>query len=233
MTQIIHFFQGGTLMYKKVFALIVLFVLLMLACSNRVIDTTETQAPSTNIIFQDDFSNPNSGWEVGDYGSGSVGYENGYYFVIGTGAGVNMYGAAGKSFGDVIVSVDATAVQGPSNDNNGYGVICRKDPDPSSDNGYYLRISADGYYSIAKADENGFTDLVAWTESSTVRQGTKSNSIVASCIGNTLKLEVNGVVLAQATDSTYSTGDVALMAVTYEESSTTKVQFDNLVVRKP
>jgi len=220
-------------MYKKVFALIGLFALLMMACSNRVIDTTETQAPSTNIVFQDDFSSSSSGWEVGDYNGGSVGYENGYYSVIATDAGVNMYGAAGKNFSDVTISVEATAVQGPSNDNNGYGIICRKNPDPSSDNGYYLRISADGYYSIAKADENGFTDLVAWTESSTVRQGTKSNTIVASCIGNTLKLEVNGTVLAQANDSTYSSGDIALMSVVYEEGSTTKVQFDNLVVRKP
>ena len=96
-----------------------------------------------------------------------------------------------------------------------------------------LRISGDGYYNITKADENGFTDLVAWTESSAVRQGTKTNKIVASCIGNTLKLEVNGEVVAQATDSTYSSGDIALMAVVYEDGSTTKVQFDNLVVRKP
>lgn len=220
-------------MYKKVFALIALFALLMLACSIGTPGASETQAPSTNIIFQDDFSNPNSGWEVGDYSGGSVGYENGYYYVIGDGAGVNMYGAAGKNFGDAIISVDASAVQGPSNDNNGYGIICRKDPDPNSDNGYYLRISADGYYSIAKADENGFTDLVAWTSSSVVRQGTKNNTIVAYCVGSNLKLEVNGTVLAEANDSTYSSGDVALMAVVYEENETTKVQFDNFVVRKP
>jgi hypothetical protein len=224
-------------MYKKVLALVGVFALLMLACSIGTpgSDTSETQAPPppSNILFQDDFSDPNSGWEVGDYDGGSVGYETGYYFVIGTGTGVNMYGAARKSFSDVIISVDATVAYGPSNDNNGYGIVCRKNPDPTSDNGYYLRISGDGYYNITKADENGFTDLVAWTESSAVRQGTKTNKIVASCIGNTLKLEVNGEVVAQATDSTYSSGDIALMAVVYEDGSTTKVQFDNLVVRKP
>lgn len=222
-------------MYKKVFILIGCFAFLMLACSITLPGASKTQAPSqsSDLIFSDDFEDQNSGWEAGDYGSGSVGYESGHYFVIANETGVNMYGAAGQSFTDAIISVDATPVQGPSNNNNGYGLICRKDPDPNSDHGYYFRISGDGYYSISKADDNGFTDLAEWAESSAVRQGNKTNSIVASCIGSKLVLEVNGDVVAEVTDSTYTEGDIALIAVTYEDNSTTKIQYDNLVVREP
>ena len=207
----------------------------MLACNFSLPGAKGTQDPSvsSDIIYSDDFSNPSSGWEVGDYGSGSVGYRDGSYFVSAIESQVNMYGAAGQSFTDSIISVDATTVEGPSNNNNGYGIICRKNPDPNSDNGYYFRVSADGYYSISKADENGFTELAEWAESSAVRQGNKTNKIVASCVGSSLKLEVNGQVLAEVTDSAYSEGDIALIAVTYEDNSTTEVQFDNLVVREP
>jgi hypothetical protein len=52
------------------------------------------------------------------------------------------------------------------------------------------------------------------------------------CDGNKLTLFANGTLLAEVTDNTYTEGDIALSATTYE-FDLTEVHFDNIVVRKP
>lgn len=179
------------------------------------------------VLFQDDFSDPGSGWEVGDYPGGSVGYRDGSYVVTSTG-GKMMWGLAYQSFRDVVIEVDATqAYAGPEND-NAYGVMCRVQP---NDDGYLLRVSGDGYYSIAIENNEEIEALVDWTRSDVIRQGDATNHLRAVCDGSDLVLFVNGELLGEASDSTFSEGDIALTASSYEEGESTEVHFDNLVVR--
>nr|HID12426.1 hypothetical protein [Anaerolineae bacterium] len=184
---------------------------------------------SGNISLQDDFNDPGSGWEVGDYETGSVGYKGGVYFVTSLGNGDTMWGAANRAFDNLIIEVDATQVSAPANNNNDYGVICRLQP---NGDGYYLLISGDGYYAIAKAIDGDFEWLVNWTESDVIRQGNATNHIRAVCDGSTLLLFVNGQRLATAEDGTFARGDIALTATSYEDEPS-EIHFDRLVVRKP
>ena len=85
--------------------------------------------PPPGALFEDDFSDTSSGWEVGDYEGGSVGYQDGVYFVRGEESGSVMWGVANRSFDDLIIDVDATQVLAPANNNNAYGVKCREQPD--------------------------------------------------------------------------------------------------------
>jgi len=184
----------------------------------------------TGVLSQDDFSDPDSGWEIGDYDTGSVGYKDGAYFVISASDGDTMWGVANQSFDDVIIEVDATQVSAPANNNNDYGVVCREQGDGS---GYYLLISGDGYYAIAKkAEGEDFEWLVDWTKSDVIRQGEATNHIRVVCDDSTLVLFVNGRRLATAEDDAFSRGDIALTTTTYEDEPT-EVHFDNLVVRQP
>lgn len=178
------------------------------------------------ILFEDDFSDTKSGWEVGEYDGGDVGYGNGYYFVTSTGSGSMMWGVANQTFDDIIISVEATQFSAPSNSNNGYGVMCRVQPDGS---GYMLYISGDGYASIVLASEGSFTALVDWTTSDAVIQGNSTNLLEASCLGSDLSLTVNGELVVEASDDTYASGDIALSATTFE-TTMTEIHFDNLVV---
>jgi len=90
---------------------------------------TNTSMPETgNILFRDDFSDSGSGWEVGDYEGGSVGYKDGVYFVTSLGNGSTMWGTANRSFDDLIIEVDATQVSAGPDNNNDYGVVCRELP---------------------------------------------------------------------------------------------------------
>ncbi len=97
--------------------------------------------PPENVLFQDDFSDSNSGWEVGDYDDGDVGYKDGVYFVTSVNLETLMWGVASRSFDNVIIEVDATQTTAGATNDNAYGVACREQ-DGSGD-GYYLRISGD------------------------------------------------------------------------------------------
>jgi len=197
--------------------------------SPPTVPPTEPSPAPEGLPFQDDFSDPGSGWEVGDYEGGSVGYGDGYYFVTSTEEGNLMWGLAYRNFSDLVIDVDATQVSAPSNDNNGYGVMCRVQED---DDGYLLRVSGDGYYAIHRIVDGEFEPLVDWTPSDVIHQGNATNHIRAICDGSRLALIVNGELLAEVGDATYTSGDIALTATTYE-AEPTEIHFDNLVVTAP
>jgi hypothetical protein len=181
------------------------------------------------VLFEDDFSNPGSGWEVGDYNDGSVGYRDGVYFVTSTFEDKYIWGVANQFFSDIVIDVDATQISAPANDNNAYGVMCRVQP--NGEDGYALRISGDGFYGIHKVSD-GFEPLVDWTESDAIRQGNATNRLRAVCDGPNLVLFVNGELVAEASDATFAEGDIALSATTFEAEGT-EVLFDNVVVSRP
>ena len=204
-----------------------------------VLPTNEppTEESPLGGLLADDFSDPGSGWEVGNYSGGTVGYEDGAYVVRATTDGGLMWGLAYQEFSDVVIDVDAMQVAGPANDNNGYGVLCRRVESGNFTEGYALMISGDGFYAILASVDPGegdteYDSLIDWSASSVIRQGTSENHLRAVCDGTRLALYVNDVLLGEANDSRYQSGDIALAAVTFE-SEATEVHFDNLVVTAP
>ena len=93
-------------------------------------------------------------------------------------------------------------------------------------------ISGDGFYRIQKIVDGSFQDLVEWTSSEAILQGNATNNLRAVCDGSRLALYCNGQLLTETTDSTYTSGDIALMVVTYEPDAT-EIHFDNLKVYEP
>ncbi len=186
-------------------------------------------ATEPSSLYEDSFESPDSGWEVGDYESGHVSYEDGKYVVTSTGNGDTMWGVANVNFKDVAIAVDATQIAAPANDNNDYGIVCREQGDGT---GYYLLIAGDGSYAIIKSNRNGFTQLVDWRTSEAIRTGNATNHLQAVCDGSRLTLFVNGQRLATAEDTEFVDGDIALTATSYE-AAPTEIHFDDLVVRRP
>ncbi len=191
--------------------------------------TAETP-PGGGLLFQDDFSDTSTGWEVGTYQTGAVGYADGQYFVTSIDMEQFMWGIAGQSFTDTLIEVDATQLSAPSNDNNAYGVMCRVQDDLVS--GYLFQVSGDGYANILRSDPEVFESLVSWSTSEAVIQGNSTNHLQVICDGPRLALIVNGELVAETTDTTYTAGDIALTATTFEKDST-EIRFDNLVVSSP
>jgi len=227
---------------RKVISVFILLMIAALACTclptgdgdetpppPPVDEGTPPPPPPPSALFEDDFSDTGSGWEVGDYEGGGVGYEDGAYFVRAEVDGSVMWGVANRSFDNLIIDVDVTQVLAPANNNNAYGVKCREQ---SGGDGYGLMISGDGYYSIQVVIDGDWEELVEWTSSNTIHQGNTTNHIRAICDGDRLVLFVNGQLLAETEDSTYSGGDISFATSTLE-GEPTEIHFDNLVVRKP
>ncbi len=185
-----------------------------------------------SLPHYDDFSDPASGWETGEWDVGFASYGDGFYQVKSTSNGYFMWGEPYMDFGDVIVEVDATQVSGPENNNTGYGVMCRCVPSDGGCTGYVMEISGDGYFTIQKSDGGDYYALVDWQESDAINQGAEGNHIRAECIGSNLRLMVNDQLLAEIQDTTYPSGDIGLVAITFEDTPV-MVHFDNLAITEP
>jgi hypothetical protein len=182
-----------------------------------------------STLLRDDFSSLGTGWEVGETSNGSVAYGDGNYVVRGEVVNKAVAGVANRSFDHVIIEVEATQVEAPPEDNDAYGVMCRVQPD---EDGYGFLIGGDGFYSIWVIEGGDWQELIEWDASSVINQGNATNHIRVICDRSRLALVVNGVRLAEVEDTTYSGGDIAVVAATFEDVPV-EVHFDNILVHDP
>ncbi len=195
-----------------------------------------TEAPVTtgNVIYKDDFSTENDVVETYQDKDGMTGFSNGV-FSIQSFSDLWTWSRISIESTDSYIDVDIEQASGPPDNNAGYGVVCRlnhNDTDGSS--GYVFAISGDGYGVIIKIEKNELSALADWKFSSAVNEVNASNHIRASCIGDQLTLEVNGEVIAETTDSSYTSGDAGFAAASFNETFLiVEAHFDNLVISEP
>jgi len=181
------------------------------------------------VLFSDDFSDESSGWVTYDESDGRVIYRDGCLYVKDyTNPEGSMYGESQRYFTDFILEVETWLVGGT--DDNWHAVSYRwKD----EDNYYAFGISADGYYEITKWVNDNRTAFVEPTFSSYINQGQGAiNLIHIECIGSSLSLSVNGHLLREVIDNTYTGGDISLAANSLA-GTFTEIAFDNIVVTEP
>ncbi len=207
-------------MYKKgmLIALIV-FSIILVGCSGP-----SKEATLGNVLLSESFDS-SSAWET--YFGETVELEvvDGSYRVR-TGDEGYIWGLNEASHSDVVIEVEASQLS--EFENNAYGVMCRADTSNNGD-GYYFLVSGDGYYSIGKGEGPDVTPLVDWETSSAVNEGQATNSVRAVCVGDYLALFVNDRFVAEATDSTYSSGYTGLTATAFDGGDT-DISFDNLSI---
>ena len=191
-------------------------------------EDTSSPQPSGNVLFQDDFSNPESGWDRYDDTDGLTEYVDGAY-LIGVYTDTYFYWANPyRTFQDVIIEVDAEVLT--TEEDNQYGIVCRH---ADVDNWYLLVISGDGYAAIRKRYLGGDLEYLAdWVVSEAINTGMAANQLRAECVGDRFSLYVNGILAVEAFDSDILTGDVGLLAGTFSANQT-EVLFDNFVVSSP
>lgn len=220
-------------MKRTQLTLLAIFALFMVLACSLFTGVTENAPANNNILFKDDFSDPNSGWDQADWDSGISDYSNGAYRMLVKIPSYDIWANPGKFFdGDVRVEADATKVGGE--DDNDYGLICRYSGEPSTPNYYFFVISSDGYSVIGKVTD-GETEYLSsekMNPSTAIQLGAATNKLRADCIGNNLTFYVNGIQVASTSDVSFANGDVGFMAGTFDVAST-EIEFDNLVVSKP
>lgn len=173
------------------------------------------------VIFEDDFSDPISGWSSFVDQDGETKYENGEFIIR---VGRPMYLAWSDQeylYDPIVIEADVRVVESVGNAD--YGFICGL---VDNDHFYVLEISEDGYYTIWKQVGQESIFLVDWQYSQEVAGG-GGFRLSAKCGTDQLVLALDGTVLASVSDPDYQPGGIGMMAGTFDLEGF-KVAFDNL-----
>lgn len=180
-------------------------------------------ASGPKVLFEDDFSDEGI-WATYEDDEGRIEYVNGRLEIEAKIPQFETWSLPDKRFSDFVLEVDATQIGGP--DDNAYGVILRYQ---DRDNFYEFDISGDGYILFGKFENDEWVSILDWEPSPAVKQGLSTNHIRVICKGNHFTFFVNGQKVGEATDSSFSSGQIGLAVSTNDEGGAA-VAFDNLRV---
>jgi len=185
--------------------------------------------PEVEVLFTDDFSDPDSGWGTGDDEISSVDYENDQFVIRMKQGGWRSWGNANGDFSNVRIEVTASKTGAAD---VSFGIICNY---TDEDNYYYAGAGADGYYGIFRKQSGesvALTDATnnEWIESDQIAKEQASYRLALECADETLTLYVDEVPIASVLDSEFDQGEVGLFANTFDEGGPADVFFDDFVV---
>ena len=179
------------------------------------------------ILFQDDFSNPGSGWPSISNAHASANYSADGQCNSGSDWD-KIDVPLRRNFSDVSMEVDATKTAGSDEDN--FGMICRYQDEK---NYYYFIVSGSGHRAIGKRQDGGISFLSdgGWDQSfsDAIKAGSATNHFRFDCQGSTFTLFVNGEQVASGIDTSFTSGEVGFTGGT----SPSRIHIRNFVVYSP
>lgn len=220
--------------FKKLFFFLIAATILAACGALPTRGGGQVDCSTESVLFHDGFDEEAScGWAMFN-GNDSAEIVDGVLRIsVGTN-GVVAWSNPGQTFGDVEISVLARQVAGPND--NAYGAICRYVDD---ENFYIFLVSGDGFYAIGKY-QRGISQVQYLTgqdpdyfvPSDAINQNIAQNQIRVRCEGDNLSLFVNGILLAEVQDDTFSEGDIGLAASLLDDGQVI-IEFDNVQVTTP
>ena len=220
-------------MKKRTISIFLLLPLFLMGCSSLPLATqlfkASPESTAVGVLFQDDFSETGSGWDRFSAEIGSTNYDHEAYHIIVNEPITDLFANPYMSYKDTVIEVKAARVSGPLD--NSYGVICRYQDE---ENFYAALISSDGYAGIFEVNDGKYK-LMGHDEMIPVPAilgGTAANLIHFECVGTSLALAVNNEPVDTQEDKSFESGDVGLIAGTFQEPGV-HVAFDDFVVRQP
>ena len=209
------------------YLLSLVFVLSMCACFNSGGSAAEHNLPtreSNPILFQDDFSNPKSGWDRTSQGGNSTDYADGKYRITLATPQQDIWANPYQYFDqDIIVAVDAW--QNTSTVQASYGIICGYN---DVNNFYALTIGSGGYVEIFRYQQGKRITLFGAEDQAGIDP--EHNHLEAMCTADQLSLWVNGNIVAEVEVTEFTYGDVGLIVSSFDEAGI-EIDFDNFVVK--
>jgi hypothetical protein len=141
-----------------------------------------------------------------------------------------------RTYSNFQVAFDAKLSEGDQN--NGYGVYVRGTSNADSDLATYYRFElyGDGSYAVFKgsldsAGKSFETKLLGYTGNSAINKAGKVNHVLVIGDGSKLTFLVNGQVLKSFTDSSYSSGTIALFVSNLPQAKPgAQVQFSHFAI---
>ena len=213
-------------------------------------DTGDEPPPFGTVVYEHDFSDPADGLlngqsedsGINDFGARAAAYSNGGLLVrVESGlttyvAGASSEGYPGGGLEDLgNVSIEADVTPFDYGDAATWGLACRRERGVGSF--YYASLGEAGGHAggiIFRQDVAGgdWTEIASEPLPADVTIGRfETNHLRLDCIGNTITLYADGSKVVEGTDSTYSTGSVALFANPSPDAPA-DIAFDNLTIRE-
>jgi hypothetical protein len=182
---------------------------------------TSTATPTPSTTFNDDFSDPNSGWVVTENDVAKVGYVSGEYQIFLKKDGYVEQVGHNYQASDLQAEVDVRDA-GSTDGSSGlyFGYVLNV--------GFYDFEVAYGQYILNRYDvvnSSNSATLIHPTISSAIHTGNASNHLKVTRKGSVITLYANGVQLNQISDSTLGYGYVGLAASSFKPSF--DARFDN------
>ena len=199
-------------------AIAVSVMLVMPACS-------PAQLPASPLPYNEDFSNPQSGWQTLTDVSAEVKYDNGQLRFTINQENLTQWSVAGRKFQDGEFAVDAQANGGPTD--NGFGVIFRFQ---DRKNFYHFEISSDGYWRAGVMKDGNWENWEDWAAHPAIQTGNATNHIKVVMKGDSFVYMVNDQQITQRQDASFASGDIGLFALTLIDAPGTDISFDNVAV---
>ena len=186
-------------------------------------------AQTSNVLFSDDFSDTSTGWDQGSSADGLTDYKDGTYRIRVETPNLYFWANPGRSYGNVSIEVDAAKVDGP--EDNDFGLMCRYQDE---NNFYFARAASDGYYTIGKYAEGQLKFFLEdeWAITNVIKTGNSTNHLRLDCVGDKISFYINGNLMAEVSDDDFPTGDLGLIAGSYNTGGV-EFAFDNFIVTRP
>lgn len=188
------------------------------------------------LIFEDDFSDKNSGWthsSGSDEWGGRI-YENGGLAIdVKKLLWIRSSNDNLPEIDDFIVETDVKWLTAPPDSSGYYGF----DIIESSRNYNYYRYvldTSDGSYLLNKLDEDEWYYLEKGTVSPAIRNGNQINRMKIARRGPILEFYVNDTLLTTLTDYSFTKGSIDLVVGTFKgENTYAQALFDNFKLYMP
>jgi hypothetical protein len=214
----------------KIILAIVCLALAALAC-NAVTGggNTSTATPSPKVILSDDFSSTK--WGTGTDKDSSIEYANNALQVIVYTKNYFVWSTPNDQDYQNI-HMEVTVNSNGTDSTTAFGIMCNQQA--TNGNFYYLAMTPAGEYVIAKAIE-GQSDIFLtnnnqWASSDAITKNASSYRVAADCGNGKLTLYVDGKPIGSASDTSYTSGGVALITWSGENATTTNVSFDDFLM---
>ena len=203
------------------------------------VETTDApvtpEAPATgvpvleDIIYEDDFSDPDRGWDVYADDSGEVWYEDDELHILNyADSDLATFSTPDLTVNEAVIEVDSYLVDGSAA--NWIRVGCYVD----SDNLYAANYSSDGWYIAGAWVDGEYTRTAELAESDAIRQGVGAvNRTRFVCLEDHVEFWINDVLVVEYPVERALEGTVLLEVIAMEDTGETEVAFDNLVVTAP
>lgn len=200
---------------------VVALAVLLTGCAHLLLDTSE-------LLYRETFSDTeDNDWPVQETDTVRKWFAEGkYQFELQENThAVSKCSAAGE-YGNFQLDVDAEHISG-TDTKSVTGLVFRF---VDWDNYYEFLVSPAGTFRLRKQVAGVWEDIAGWTSHEAINAGVNANHLTVIAQGTSITCLVNSVEVLDATDSSFNSGQIGVVALSYSGNTTLRAAFDNIEV---